>query len=226
MNKAKGLLFDFNGTLFFDSVMHVIAFNRTCEKYGIEPFSEQYLISNIFGRGSKELFLDYIKADATERECEEFAMVKKNFYYDACLENKDAFHLTSGVTEMLDCLKEMGVPYALVTGSDREEVDFFIRHFGLDRWFSYEKNIVYFDGSYKGKPAPDCYLIAAKRIGVPTSDCIVFEDGRAGKRAAIAAGCRVIAVHERGFPSPAENGDVLAEYNGFEEWKAILSEII
>ncbi len=52
----------------------------------------------------------------------------------------------------------------------------------------------------RGKPAPDCYLAAAKALGVPVSQCLVWEDAAAGIAAAEAAGATVIVVgatHQR-----------------------------
>ncbi|KAA0123540.1 HAD family hydrolase [Methylobacterium sp. P1-11] len=46
----------------------------------------------------------------------------------------------------------------------------------------------------QGKPAPDCFLMAAERLGVAASDCLVFEDAPAGIRAAEAAGAGVVVV--------------------------------
>ena len=48
-----------------------------------------------------------------------------------------------------------------------------------------------------GKPAPDIYLEAAKRLGVDPSDCLVFEDAFPGAQAGYAAGCRVMAVPDK-----------------------------
>lgn len=45
-----------------------------------------------------------------------------------------------------------------------------------------------------GKPAPDCYLLAAERLGVPIADCLVFEDAPAGIAAAESAGARLIVI--------------------------------
>lgn len=56
----------------------------------------------------------------------------------------------------------------------------------------------------RGKPAPDVYLEAARRLGVPAASCAAVEDSANGIRSAMAAGMMVIAVPNREFPPPAE----------------------
>ncbi len=62
-----------------------------------------------------------------------------------------------------------------------------------------------------GKPAPDCFLLAAARLGVAAADCLIFEDAPAGIRAAEAAGAAVMVVtathHEPTGPGLAQIPD-------------------
>ncbi len=67
-----------------------------------------------------------------------------------------------------------------------------------------------------GKPAPDCFLLGAKRLGVAIEDCLVFEDAPAGIRAGEAAGAAVLVIdathsHRMDTPHPSVSGyDALA----------------
>ena len=54
--------------------------------------------------------------------------------------------------------------------------------------------LVTFDDVERGKPAPDCFLLGARRLGVDPADCLVVEDAPAGLTAARAAGCATLAV--------------------------------
>jgi len=67
--------------------------------------------------------------------------------------------------------------------------------------------IVSSDDVDRGKPAPDCYTLAAERLGTPPERCLVVEDSRQGVSAGVAAGMTVIAV-ARGRSFALERGDV------------------
>jgi pseudouridine-5'-monophosphatase len=91
-------------------------------------------------------------------------------------------------------LHRAGIPQAVATSSDRHNFDLKItRH---KDWFSIFKCLVMGDDPEieHGKPAPDIFLLAAKRLHASPSHCLVFEDSPAGVEAARAAGMFVIAV--------------------------------
>ena len=148
MKSFKGILFDFNGTLFFDSEFHIVAFQKIFPELGVPAPTREEVIERILGRSNAMIFRENIKADANDAETVEFAHSKESIYYGLCLANKDRFKLADGAEEFLDYLKAEGIPFTIATGSDRESVDFFFEHIGLDRWFDIQK-IVYTDGSFK-----------------------------------------------------------------------------
>lgn len=64
----------------------------------------------------------------------------------------------------------------------------------------------------RGKPAPDCFLLAARRLQIPSARCLAFEDAQAGIAAAEAAGCTVVVVtatHAHALETPHQS---LADY--------------
>ena len=134
-------------------------------------------------------------------------------------------HLCDGAPELLDFLKENGIPYCLATGSGLDNVSFYMENMGLGRWFDMS-NIVYADGSFKGKPEPDAYILAAKKIGLSPSECIVFEDGTSGMVAARRAEAgAVIALYDHSLPSPfTDEVECDAVYPDLTDWKEILKK--
>ncbi len=225
MKKIKGLLFDFNGTLFFDSSMHIRAFKKYFVEHGKSEPSAEYITENIFGRSNAQIYTENFNLNATEEEIAAFCEDKEGMYRSLCLENKEAMHYTAGAAEMLDYLKEQKIPFCLATGSGMDNVSFYIEHMGLDRWFG--DNLVYFDGSFKGKPEPDTYLLAAKKLGLDISECAVFEDGTSGIASANKAGASaVVCIYEEGLPSPVV-GDVRCDLvcHDFKDWRNILKKL-
>ena len=221
----KGILFDFNGTLFFDSEYHARAFELCCEKYGMPVFDRQFMINNIFGRTNAEICMSHYIPNATEAQIEEFGKYKEKLYTDACIDNPTHLHLCEGVTEMLDYLKKNSIPYCIATGSPLENVEFYFEHLGLGKWFTMD-NLVYCDGSFAGKPAPDIYLLAAKRLGLDTSECAIFEDGTSGIQAAHDAGCGgIVAVYEKKYELPDSTKamvDIIC--HDLTDWRSILAK--
>ena len=226
MKQIKGILFDFNGTLFFDSFYHLEAFQRCFEARGMERRSEEYIIRNMFGRTNNEIYLKNYDASANADTLRAFEDEKEKKYMDFCLEDPSKLHLCDGACEMLDYLKENGIPYCIATGSPLENVKFYFEHLGLSRWFTMD-NIVYCDGSFAGKPAPDIYQIAAGRLSLDASECAVFEDGTSGMRSARAANvARLIAVYQSGFPDPeTENVKADEVHHDLLDWRGILERM-
>ncbi len=224
--QIKGLLFDFNGTLFFDSKLHIEAFKKYFTTHGKEEPTDEFIAKNIFGRPNPRIYTENFNPNPTDAECKAFANEKEGLYRELCLKQPELMKYTDGVCEMLDWLKENSVPFCLATGSEIDNVSFYIEHMGLGRWFDLD-NIVYFDGTFQGKPEPDAYLLAAKRIGLDASECAVFEDGTSGIIAAHRAGAgAVIAVHEPGIPSPITDEVTCdAVYHDFTHWKEIFKNL-
>lgn len=225
MKQIKGILFDFNGTLFFDSDLHIKAFQHIFPMFGAPKPSKEYLAENVFGRTNTKICRDNINPNATDEEAADFARKKEAMYYELCLADKKRLKLVDGAEELLDYLKAEGIPYTIATGSDKEAVEFFFEHLGLEHWFNID-NMIYADGSFNGKPEPDCYLLAAEKIGLSASDCLVFEDGTSGIMSANAANAKgVVVVYDEGIPSPLREGlAVDAVYHDLKAWREILSQ--
>ncbi len=96
-------------------------------------------------------------------------------------------------------------PLGLASSSNRELIDLALELLGVEQLF---KATVSSEEVARGKPAPDVYLEAARRLGVDPTHAAAIEDSENGIRAAKAAEMRVIAIPNQHFP-PAE--DALAQ---------------
>lgn len=102
----------------------------------------------------------------------------------------DGVSVMPGAGELLDALRDEGVPVGLVTSSLREIADAVLKAVGRDRF----DVVVTGDDVARPKPDPEPYLTAAGLLGVEPVRCVVLEDSPSGVAAATAAGCAVVAV--------------------------------
>jgi HAD superfamily hydrolase (TIGR01509 family) len=105
--------------------------------------------------------------------------------------------LKTGVLELLALLKARGIPRAVVTSTRRPRALQKLESTGLLPHFD---DVIAGNEVQHAKPAPDIYLLAAQRLGVAPSHCIVLEDSVPGVRAALAAGMTPIQVPDLVLP--------------------------
>ena len=183
----KGIIFDFNGTLFWDSQLHLDAWREYSKRLRKVPFSDEEMLKYMFGRTNADIIKYAIGKEPEPELVEKIAAEKEEYYRNMCRDMK----LAPGAEEFLDFLKENNIPRTIATMSEWSNVEFYIKNFNLEKWFDLDK-IVYSNGIIPGKPAPDIYLIAAKNINLEPSDCVVIEDALSGIEAAINAGIGMV----------------------------------
>ena len=92
-----------------------------------------------------------------------------------------------GVAEVIDALS---IPYCLASSSDERRIELSLRKTGL--WSHFDGRVFSSTMVANGKPAPDLFLLAAKRMGILPEHCVVVEDSISGVMAAKAAGMTAI----------------------------------
>lgn len=108
--------------------------------------------------------------------------------------------LIPGVDEAVRALAAR-FPLGVASSSNRELIEFALDLAGLADAF---QAVVSSEEVERGKPAPDVYLEAASRLGIPPEHCTAVEDSSNGIRSAHAAGMRVVAVPNRAYPPAAD----------------------
>lgn len=190
----KGIIFDFNGTLFWDSHMHYHAWKEYSKKLrGIE-FTDEEMQKYMFGRTNADIIAYAMGKPQSKEVVEKLAKEKESYYRDMCKKDRENFKLAPGVIEYLEYLKQQNIPRTIATMSEKDNVEFYIKEFNLAQWFDISK-IVYSDGTIPGKPAPDIFKKAAKNLELAPEECLVFEDALSGIQSAKNAGIgQIIAV--------------------------------
>lgn len=189
----KGVIFDFNGTLFEDFDLQADGWAEVIRSHFHREMGPTEFRDCFHGLGNVDI-LSYINSLDPEKQFDiSITDEKESAYRRLCLEHPERAVFLPGVEEMLDALKADGVPIAIATASEIVNVSFFYEIFRLDRWFPRDR-IIYDDRTFPLKPAPDVYLRAAARLGLDPCDCVVCEDSLNGIKAAEAAGIGRIIV--------------------------------
>ena len=191
MRFYKGVIFDFNGTLFFDNPKHILAWSKISQDIRNYGISEEELHEHINGVPNHKVVAYMFHGQCTEEQMKKYSELKEEYYRQFCKEDKDRFHLVKGSKAYFDALKKDNVPFTIASASIKPNIDFFVESFHLDHWLD-PSSIVYDDGTYENKIA--MFKRAADVIGVDIHDCLIFEDSISGISSAYQAGCNAIVV--------------------------------
>ncbi|CAN5899910.1 beta-phosphoglucomutase family hydrolase [soil metagenome] len=185
-SNAKALLFDLDGTLIDSMPHHHTAWVEWHSRHGV-PIDEAGFFAATAGRSNHEILLDMLPGRSAEE-------------YDAMVEEKEGLYrefaaprlaLIAGTEAYLARARAAGFKLAVCTASTPKNMALAFARFGIDAWV---ETVVSPADGLRGKPHPDIFLEAAKRLGVAPGDCIVYEDAPLGVEAARRAGMKAVAL--------------------------------
>lgn len=181
--ECKGFLFDLDGTL-VDSLPAVErAWTQWAERHGISP---QQVLDFIHGKQAITS-LRHFMPNATEAELQhEFTLLEQ-----VEAEDTDGVRALPGALVLLERIKALGIPWAIVTSGSVPVAN--ARR--LAGGVPLPEVFITSELVKQGKPHPDAYLLGAQGLGLAPQDCVVVEDAPAGILSGLAAGCQVIAVN-------------------------------
>jgi HAD superfamily hydrolase (TIGR01509 family) len=191
---VEAVLFDMDGLLLDTEAVYIEAYGDAAQAMGVEI----------------SLAFCHSMIGVPSRECD--AMIRDHFGPDFRFDrfdrhfNEHARRLLDahvpvkpGATEILEYLAGHGLPLAIATSSSVRSVQ---RHLGSAGLLGHFTAIATRYDVERGKPHPNVYLEAARRLGVAPERCIAFEDSNVGLTAAHAAGTMAIMVPDIVPPSP------------------------
>ncbi|MER6917209.1 HAD family phosphatase [Streptomyces sp. NPDC000594] len=192
---TASVLFDLDGTL-VDSEPHYWEAGRLLlAEYGVTDYDwERH--TRFIGIGTRET-LEILRDEYGIDAPVETLLTVKNQHYLALV--RASAEVFPQMRTLVELLHTAGVPMAVASGSSRAAIDAVLAATGLDALIP---TVVSAEEVGRGKPAPDVFLEAARRLGSAPADCVVFEDAAPGVLAARAAGMRCVAI-----PSVAATAD-------------------
>ena len=187
----KAVIFDLDGVIVSTDELHYLAWKCISDQEHIE-FSKtiNHRLRGVSRMASLEIILEKAKRAYSNEEKEALAE-KKNNYYIKLLSSLTPKDILPNVLEVLGKLKDKGIKIAI--GSSSKNAKAILKQIKLTDIFDEVadgNDIIY------SKPAPDVFLIAAKKLGLNPKHCAVVEDAVVGIEAAKAAQMTAIAVFD------------------------------
>jgi HAD superfamily hydrolase (TIGR01509 family) len=193
-----GILFDVDGTIVDNHAHHEAAWIAWGRRRGRE-ISPAFYREHLYARSNDRILRTLLGDDLAAEQVEAMASEKEALYRELY-----APHLAPmpGLVEWLKALALAGVPCAAASNAERVNVDFVLDGLKLRDRF---RVVLAREDVAHGKPDPEIFLLAARRLGAPPARCWVFEDSAAGFEAAHRAGmpCVAITGHSRAADVPS-----------------------
>mgnify|MGYP000331553423 CR=1 FL=1 len=181
-----GVIFDMDGVLVDSGAAHHESWRRLAIQYGIEISEQRFKES--FGRPSRDIIRLIWGAQVSDADIARYDAEKEAVYRRLI---SGRVPLMPGCRSLLERLRAAGLRLAVATSGPPENLDLVLDECDLRRFFA---ALVHGYDVLSGKPAPDCFVLAAQRLRLPADHCLVVEDAPVGIQAAVAAGMPVIAL--------------------------------
>ncbi|GHU83147.1 phosphorylated carbohydrates phosphatase [Spirochaetia bacterium] len=207
---AKGIIFDMDGTLLDTEKLEIKLFLEVCQEIG-QPAEENFLKTRL-GYTLKENETAYKKEYGVHYPFNKiFELVNQK---EADYAEKNGLPLMPGALKILNKCKDQELVIAVATSSDLQRTKWKLSKAGIIDFFD-----VFACGNEveKGKPEPDIFLLAAKRLNLPVEDIIGFEDSTAGLKGLYKAGIRSVFIKDLITPPDDVLKKVWYTCNSFEE---------
>ena len=201
LRKYRAALFDLDGVIVDTAKYHYLAWRRLAQELGFDFCRrDNERLKGVSRDRSLEFLLEtggLLNQFSTAEKAELAA--RKNQWYVEFIAGMEPSELLPGAQECLTVLRRRGIRTALGTAS--KNAPLILDRLGIAPWFD-----AVVDGNRvtKAKPDPEIFLLAAHDLGIPPTDCVVFEDAEAGLQAAKFAGMYAVGI---GDPEILRNAD-------------------
>ena len=182
----KAVIWDMDGVIADTIPFHFKAWQEVLHEQGIDFTQDDF--KRVFGMGNDEVIRSILGGDVIKDDIGNIAQRKEENFRQRIRQN---IKVLPGVMELLRLFTRQGFKQALASSAPLENLLLLINTLEIGDFF---ECIVSEEGVTRGKPDPEVFLTAAKRLGLEPKNCLVIEDAVAGVTAANAAKMKCIAI--------------------------------
>lgn len=191
----QAAIFDMDGLLLDTERVCQSSFQKACQFLSL-PFLETTYLEII---GQNSTGIEKTIKGGYGQDLDYTSLRSKWMEYYHQVVKYQAIPIKEGVVELLEWLKSHQIPMAVATSTDQTLANRKLELAGLKHYFS---GISSGCEVTHGKPHPEIFLLAAKRLNTEPKACLGFEDSNNGVRAGVAAGLQMVQVPDLVSPSP------------------------
>lgn len=189
----KSIIFDMDGLMIDSERVTFQGYHKILEEYGYKidaAYYKTWIGSNMDSVIQK--MYEHYGRDIPAKEITERVYLYIEKYF-----SDNGIPIKSGLRELLDYCEKREFKMALATSSNRDRVEHILKKSNLEKYFS---DYVCGNEVNKGKPDPEIFLVALKKVGVSPSEAIVVEDSEQGIEASYRAGISCLCVPDMVYP--------------------------
>ena len=188
------------------------AWQKAFKEYGTTMPYDEFL--SLLGAKGDEIVKKYL--DISKEQTDEFLDNKEKYFFKFCDDKPLKF--IDGVDVFLSKVKSKDISTALATGSGKEKLDFIFSKLDFKKYFD---AVLSADDISYGKPNPEIFVKAAKKLNVQPNDALIFEDAARGVEAASNAGMLCTAITSTHSKSLLKNASYIIESYANFDWSII-----
>lgn len=216
--ELQAVVFDMDGVLFDTERLFMESIREAADKKQIDKIEN--IIKKCIGLNSKDTKALFEKECGPEFLYEEYSSKCKDIFNKKV--EKDGLPVKPGVNEILTYLKSGGYKIALASSTRKYRVMEHLDKAGITDFFEV---IIGGDMIKNGKPAPDIYIEACKKLGTTPENAIAVEDSPNGLKSAYEAGLKTVMVPDMIAPNPELEELLYAKCDSLHEVKSLVMRI-
>lgn len=203
----RAAIYDFDELMADSMSIHIKAWKKVFEHRNIDVNSmPQNILKSFVGMRLIDITKEIVKYFKLPDDPQELFEKREKIFIELV---KEEIRPMPGLKKSLHFFKDNNIRICLASSGTREYIQTAIKKLEISTFLEF---LITGEDVTKGKPDPEPYLLAVKKLNFPANECVVLEDAGAGVTSAKSAGCKCIAVdNKQSIPQDLSKADIVLD---------------